>query len=94
MMLEYDSEGFASRARKLLSAGQAFSVTFRGKAGEALRKQLERGQIDDFALLMKERDIKLMVGILALAKGLERQFTFEQLSDTVVFRVVGDDDSE
>jgi hypothetical protein len=51
MTLDYESDGFAVRARKLISARQTIFIAIRGRARDLLGEHLVNGRIIDFGAM-------------------------------------------
>ena len=87
MTLDYEAEGFAVRARKLISAGQTVSVVIRGRFRDLLREHLVAGRIGDFGAMTRSLELRLIVALVCLAEGRGRSHMFEGSRETIILRI-------
>jgi hypothetical protein len=83
MILDYESERFAERARKLISSGQPFMIVIRGRARDALEAHLAGGRIVDPPKLGLTPSLQPVLGVLVFADGKERAVSIEQTDDAI-----------
>lgn len=88
MLIEYESEGFAERARKLVSAARPFQVAIRGEAKAALEAHLVSGKVADPPKLALTPALQPLLGVLMFADGMGRAVSIES-ADNVVMLSVG-----
>ena len=87
MTLDYESEGFAVRARNLISAGQTVSIVVRGRSRDLLREHLVDGRIGDCGAMTRSLELGMIVALVCLAEGRGRSHMFEESSETIILRI-------
>jgi len=85
--IQYESEAFAERARKLISAGRPFRVLIRGKAKAALAPHLVDGRVGDPPRLALTPVLQPLLSVLMFADTMERAVSLEQEDDVVTLSV-------
>ena len=75
--LNYDDDGFASRARKLIVNGQTFSFEIVGEPFRQLAPYVTNGRITDPAKLGSKPKLRGLLVVLTLAGGQGRAVSLE-----------------